>query len=376
MRLNSKRSNCIFDNSKLKLIYTFKKFPIFIGATKQGILKDKFVDMQIGISQKDLVQLKTLVNPKLLYSKFHSEAIGQTWKKHHKEFLRFLKKYSGQYVLEMGSGPLKPYHNLVNLKNFEKWTSIEPSKNIKSNILKKPKNKIIKGFIEDIQINKVKNCDTLVHSHVIEHLFNPKKTLKKISQIKNLRKMVFSVPDLEYYIKKKYSNSLNFEHTYFINKKLIKYFLNSIGFKIAKTQKFQNHSVFYYAVKSRKQILPQPTFKKNKNDYLLMIKFYKNKIKKINQMMKKHDGNIYIFGAHVFSQFLINFGLDINRISYVLDNSYLKTNQRLYGYNLHIKKPEIIKKDFKPLIIAIVGQYEKEINSQIKSLNKSAKIIN
>ena len=188
--------------------------------------------------------------------------------------------------------------------------------------------------------------------------------------------MVFSVPDLEYYIKKKYSNSLNFEHTYFINKKLIKYFLNSIGFKIAKTQKFQNHSVFYYAVKSRKQILPQPTFKKNKNDYLLMIKFYKNKIKKINQMMKKHDGNIYIFGAHVFSQFLINFGLDINRISYVLDNSYLKTNQRLYGYNLHIKKPEIIKKDFKPLIIAIVGQYKKEINSQIKSLNKSAKIIN
>ena len=149
-----------------------------------------------------------------------------------------------------------------------------------------------------------------------------------------------------------------------------------IGFKIAKAQKFQNHSVFYYAVKSRKQILPQPTFKKNKNDYLLMIKFYKNKIKKINQMIKKHDGNIYIFGAHVFSQFLINFGLEINRISYVLDNSYLKTNQRLYGYNLHIKKPEIIKKDFKPLIIAIVGQYKKEINSQIKSLNKSAKIIN
>lgn len=57
MRLNSKRTNCILDNSKLKLIYTFKKFPIFIGATKQGILKDKFVDMEIGISQKDFKPL-------------------------------------------------------------------------------------------------------------------------------------------------------------------------------------------------------------------------------------------------------------------------------------------------------------------------------
>ena len=176
MRLNSKRSNCIFDNSKLKLIYTFKKFPIFIGATKQGILKDKFVDMQIGISQKDLVQLKTLVNPKLLYSKFHSEAIGQTWKKHHKEFLRFLKKYSGQYVLEMGSGPLKPYHNLVNLKKFEKWTSIEPSKNIKSNILKKPKLKIIKGFVRTSKLTKLKIA-ILLYIHMLLNTYSIQKKL-------------------------------------------------------------------------------------------------------------------------------------------------------------------------------------------------------
>ncbi len=57
MRLNSNRSNCVFDNSKLKLIYTLKKFPIFMGATKQDISKDKFVDMEIGISQKDFKPL-------------------------------------------------------------------------------------------------------------------------------------------------------------------------------------------------------------------------------------------------------------------------------------------------------------------------------
>lgn len=376
MKLYKKRTKCIANNSSIKKFFTFKKFPIFNGTTNQKISNDRFADMEIGISKNGLIQLITLIDPNLLYSKFHSEALGKIWKQHDKEFMQFLKKYSGQNVLEMGVGSLKSYHNLINLKKFKKWICIEPSKNIKSNIIKKSDVKIIKGFIEDIQINEFKDFDTLVHSHVFEHLFNPKKTLKKISQIKYLRKIIFSVPDLEYYIKNKYSNSLNFEHTYFINKKLIKYFLNLIGFKIVKTQKFQNHSVFYYAVKSRKQILPQPTFEKNKNEYLLMVKFYKNKVKKMNQMMKKHKGHIYIFGAHVFSQFLINFGLDDKRIRYVLDNSSLKENKRLYGYSLHVKKPEIIKKDFKPLIIAIVGQYKKEINSQIKNLNKSAIIIN
>jgi hypothetical protein len=376
MKIFTRRLNCIFDNSRLKKVYTFKKFPIFIGTTDQKISKDKFVDMDITCSKKNLIQLSTLINPNLLYSKFHSEAIGKTWKDHNRKFLFFLKKYSGQNILEIGSGPLKPYHSLIELSKFKKWISIEPSSSVKSHKVKKSKIKIIKGFIENIPIRKLKECDTLIHSHVIEHLFDPQNILKKVSKIDNLKKIIFSVPDLEYYVKQKYSNSLNFEHTYFINKKLIKYFLNNIGFKIIKTQNFKNHSTFYYAIKNKKIKLPLPNFKNSKINYLMMIKHYKNKVKKINKILDKHDGEVFIFGAHVFSQFLINFGLNIGQIKFVLDNSKLKQNQRLYGYDIYIKNPSYIKKAVNPLVIADVGMYKKEINSQLKNLNKSVKIIN
>lgn len=376
MKIFTRRYNCIFDNSKLKKIYTFKKFPIFIGTTDQKSSTDKFVDMDIACSKKNLIQLSNLINPNLLYSKYHSEGIGKTWEEHNKKFLVFLKKYSGSNILEIGSGPLKPYHNLIKKTKFKKWISIEPSSSVKSNKVKNSKIKIIKGYIENIPIRKLKECDTLIHSHVIEHLFDPQKTLKKISKIDNLKKIIFSVPDLEFYIKKKHSNSLNFEHTYFINTKLIKYLLNTIGFKIIQSQKFKNHSIFYYAIKNKKRKLPSPNFKNSKINYLSMIKHYKNKVKKINKILDKHDGKVFIFGAHIFSQFLINFGLNISKINFVLDNSNLKQNQRLYGYDISVKKPSYIKKMINPLVIADVGLYKKEINSQLKNLNKSVKIIN
>ena len=56
MKIFTRRLNCIFDNSRLKKVYTFKKFPIFIGTTDQKISKDKFVDMDITCSKKNLIQ--------------------------------------------------------------------------------------------------------------------------------------------------------------------------------------------------------------------------------------------------------------------------------------------------------------------------------
>ena len=54
--------------------------------------------------------------------------------------------------------------------------------------------------------------------HVLEHVFYPKKFLKEISNsLKENQKMIFSIPNLQEMIKKKYTNAINFEHTLYLD---------------------------------------------------------------------------------------------------------------------------------------------------------------
>ena len=38
-------------------------------------------------------------------------------------------------------------------------------------------------------------------------------------------------------------------------------------------------------------------------------------IKKLNYEIDNHDGEIFLFGAHIFSQYLIGFGLSVEKIN-------------------------------------------------------------
>ena len=109
--------------------------------------------------------------------------------------------------------------------------------------------------------------------------------------------------------------------------------------------------------------------------YKNMITFYKQKTLKMNKIfLNKNKNNHFLFGAHVFSQFLLNMGLKENKFKYVLDNSKNKHNKRLYGSNLYVQNPEIIKKIKKPIVLANVGQYQFEIERQLRRINKNVKI--
>ena len=90
---------------------------------------------------------------------------------------------------------------------------------------------------------------------------------------------------------------------------------------------------------------------------------------------RKESSKNYIFGAHLFTQFLISFGLDEELFDNVLDNNPTKENKRLYGSNLISMKPNIIKKDKKPLVVLRAGSYNEEIKEQLLAINKNSIII-
>jgi hypothetical protein len=75
----------------------------------------------------------------------------------------------------------------------------------------------------------------------------------------------------------------------------------------------------------------------------------------------------FIFGAHVFTQMLIGFGLKTNFIAGCIDNSPQKQGQRLYGTSLQVSSAEDIFKKYKKVnIFGAVANYTEEIDNGLQ----------
>ena len=88
-------------------------------------------------------------------------------------------------------------------------------------------------------------------------------------------------------------------------------------------------------------------------------------VKKLNSEISKFDGEIFLFGGHIWSQFLISNGLDMSKIKCILDNSPMKQGKRLYGTSLKVKSPKILKGRENVAVIVKAAQYSKEIKDDI-----------
>jgi TFIIF-interacting CTD phosphatase-like protein len=82
-----------------------------------------------------------------------------------------------------------------------------------------------------------------------------------------------------------------------------------------------------------------------------------------------------MFGAHVFSQVLFCCGVDQKRIEAILDNSAFKIGKRLYGTNLIVQSPNIVKDLGECRVVLPPSVYSDEIKSQLKSINQDVRFI-
>ena len=156
-------------------------------------------------------------------------------------------------------------------------------------------------------------------------------------------------------LSKKYTNCLNFEHTLFLTEIYINAILNNNGFRIIDKEYFKkDHSIFFATVREefeKKRFSLSDEYKENKNIFLEFIKYHKQMINEINLKIKNITEPIYLFGGHIFSQYLFNFGLNKNKIKGLIDNDSKKHNKRLYGTDKIVFSPEILKDLKSPLVI-------------------------
>ncbi len=376
MKLIIRDKDIITGSNDLEELHSLKEYPVFMGCVEQSQKDDLRVEQTWEISRESgIIQLKKLVPLEILYGNHHnSGAVGSTWMDHHQKFSEFILKNDPKNVLEIGGAHGILAKNCL-LKINIPWTILEPN----PNPVEGCEATFIKGFFDN-EYNIDQRVDTIIHSHLLEHLYDPLSFFKDLSKTKLLTKLIFSIPNLNEMLKRKYTNCLNFEHTVFITEPLIEYLLSSNGFEIIEKNYYKDdHSIFYNCLKTNKSNiinLPKDYYLINKSIFNSYINYHKKLIKKLNILMSENESDIFLFGAHIFSQYLLEFGLNNNRITCILDNDKEKQGKRLYGSNLVVKSPKILKKIKNPLIILKAGTYNDEIKIDIlNNINPNAKFI-
>jgi hypothetical protein len=355
-------------NSNLEYLYTFKQVPISMGCTSENNEKDILRDQIWDICKNTgIIQLRNPLPLKLVYAFPHNDGIGKVWENHYQEFSDFIQKFNLNRILEIGGGAGRLGKLYLDKSPSSYWTMVEPNYSYQD-----VNHSNFKHIVEWFNDNfKIKNeFDAIVHSHVFEHAYDPVSFLKTIyNQIDDTKLHIFSFPNLYKFLKNKFTNTLNFEHTAFLTEEITDILLNKIGFEIIEKKYYNEHSIFYACKKSLPQNIDfkSSLYQDNKLAFLNFIKHYQKEIKNLNEQILKHKGNVFLFGGHIFSQFLIFNGLDISKIDCILDNSPIKQANRLYGTSLIVNSPKILKQFSNPAVILKTASYNEEIKNDILS---------
>lgn len=366
------RSSCaIAGTPDLEPLHCFEEFPVFMGCLDQPASADLKVDMDWWISRESgLIQLKQLLPLDVLYPESHGAgAVGALWDRHHKAFAGFLSKAKPKAVLEIGGA-----HGILarDYKEFGRipWTILEPN----PSPVEGCEARFIKGFFDD-KFTFEDEFDTVVHSHVFEHIYEPDRFMAHLAGfMAEGKNLVFTLPNMQVMLERKYTNCINFEHTVFLTEPYIEYLLARHGFRLGRKEYFMDdHSIFYAAVRDPRvsgATLPTGLYEKNRGLYKNYVQYHLELIADLNRRMSAITSPVYLFGAHVFAQYLIEFGLDTTRIVSLLDNDSRKQGRRLYGTNLTVQSPKALKGVDRPTVILKAGVYNEEIREDIlKNIN-------
>ena len=364
-----KRNRCAVTGARdLEPLYTFKRFPVFMGCTKEPEALDLKADMAWAISgSSGVIQLKSLLPLDVLYCAAHGAGcVGSMWQKHHRAFALHLRQFKWSSVFEIGGS-----HGIL-AKEYDgtgrfPWTILDPNP---APVSGSPA-RFINGFF-DAGFKYSGPFDAVVLSHVLEHAYSPDDLMAQLAGfMKTGTTLALSIPNMRVWLERMYTSCLNFEHTALLTEPYVEYLLSKHGFRFEGKKYFmEDHSIFYTAVRDavvRTTALPGGLYEAHKKLYGEYLRHHSNLTKELNAKTLAADRPVYLFGAHIFAQALIAFGLDTDRIACLLDNDPGKQGKRLYGTNLTVNSPKILAGIKRPAVILKAGVYNHEIKEDILS---------
>jgi len=361
-----RKKSLLTGKENLEHLYSFKDFPVFMGCVDSPQSEDLLAEMVWDICKDTgIIQLRKLLPLDVLYLNNHNDGTGKIWQDHYTAFAKFLHKFSPKNVLEIGGA-----HDYIvrNYRAFDpnvNWTIVEPN----PEQIEDPSIKVIKAwFDEKFKIDN--HFDTIIHSHVFEHTYDPLLFIEHISGfMKKGDRHIFTFPTLLPMVKLKWTNALNFEHTAFLTEEITEYILKKFGFVVLEKEYYGDpHSVFYATERVEVPTSLGPIenrYEEYKKLFMDYVDYHLDMIKELNNLIEGSSLPVYLFGAHIFSQTLIKFGLKTEKIVSILDNSPMKQGKRLYGTRFQIESPKILKGKGKVNLILKAGGYNAEIKKDI-----------
>jgi len=362
------RKHSLLDSSsKLEHLHTFRNMPVSNGCTTNSKSDDIVMDQIWDICKNTgLVQLRELAPLDLVYKFPHNDGVGNTWENHDLELCNFIDEMNLKKVFEIGAGNGRLGKLYLSKNTTNHWTALEPNHSYDEIVM--PNLVHLREWF-DLNYKIDKHYDAIIHSHVLEHSYDPTSFLKSIyEQIDNDTLHIFSIPNLLYFIKKKFTNGLNFEHTVFLTEKIVDNILNTVGFEIVKKHYYHEFPCIFYVTKKsepKEVTYSKSIYQENKKVFLDYVDGQFEDIKKLNDKISKFDGEIFLFGGHIWAHYLIFNGLRVDKISCLLDNSKMKQGKRLYGTSLKVKSPKILKGRENVAVIVKAAQHSREIKDDI-----------
>jgi len=287
--------------------------------------------------------------------------IHQVMKETYTEFICKNHKITG--IIEIGAGNGDLSELILNKHQYIPYYIIDPY------YCGKTEGRIVlPQFIEDIENIHELSANTLVTSHVFEHLYRPIDFIKMA--LKNKIKYIYlCLPDFENSIQKEsFCNTLNIEHTFYVENNFIKDIFQMYGYCCNEVYLYLNHSVMF-AFEYTGEILSNSNYHPIQKESELYIPRYMDtimeKVAYINTLLCDYSPThtIYLWPSSAHSLYLCYYGLDYSKINFLVDNSPDKIDKYFYGYNLKcIAMKEILNTSVPSLLILHGGCFNNEIH--------------
>jgi 2-polyprenyl-3-methyl-5-hydroxy-6-metoxy-1,4-benzoquinol methylase len=377
LALQERRACAACGAARLDPLLEIAAVPVHMGCTDRPPADDVFCDQRWATCARcGSVQLSALAPLDLVYQSQHNAAVGGVWARHHTALADFVAVRAPRTVVEVGGSSGALAREYAAAHDVASWTVVEPN----PTFTPQPPIHLITAYVEEAG-EVVAEADAVVHSHLLEHLYEPRAFLRGLrEQLRADARMLLSVPNLPALLDQSGANALNFEHTYFFDEALLSWMLRDAGFTVEEPARFEQHSLFLAARPDAEPGAagPPPDATGGARAFARFVAAARADAEALAARAEAFDGPVYLFGAHVFSQFLIGCGFPSDRAVAVLDNDPHKQGRRLYGTPLAVAALAVLAEVNPPTpsaaVIVRATHYTAEITEQLRTLAPQVEI--
>lgn len=354
------RNNCAICKNEIVFLYQKKNTPITFAPTLSDYGNDIYLIQDVYVCNNcGCVQLKDLIDPTILYSTSHNNTFNTpTWKEHHNKFVKFvLDNCTTNSILEIGGSSGVFYNLFKQNSNHIKYTCMDLCDQITDTSIP-----FIKGNCETYEF---RDTETIVMSHVFEHLYNPSDFVENISNC-DVKNVFISIPNMEHLLTLGSPSIIFNEHTYYVDIYLINWLFSNYGYKLTQLLEFKKHSLF---IKFEKVNVDQKIeLVNNKNIAIKMLEIHNM----IEERFKLHNipPNSFIVPAGHLGQLFYTIAKPEHIIGF-LDNDLSKQGHRVYGTPYYVFSFDKLKEYNNESVHIFIygGLYTDELIAQIKLIN-------